>query len=95
MDHRFLARTQAGRPFTLRVVRESFNSKVIGLMTHTTGTNNRHIVSAGTSDRRCATGVVHFDIVHKAPTMDEFNTWAWSQAEPGRWGCLFCSWRWD
>ena len=38
VDHRFPARTQAGRPFTLRVVRESFNSRVIGLMTHTTGT---------------------------------------------------------
>ena len=38
VDHRYPARTQAGRPFTLRVVRESFNSRVIGLMTHTTGT---------------------------------------------------------
>ena len=53
MDHRFLARTQAGRPFTLRVVRESFNSKVIGLMTHTTGTNNCPIVSVGTSEEEC------------------------------------------
>ena len=30
VDHRFTAQTQAGRPFTLRVVRERFNSKVIG-----------------------------------------------------------------
>ena len=90
VDHRYPARTQAGRPFTLRVVRESFNRRVIGLMTHTTGTNSCPIVSVGTSgDRRCTTGVVHFDIVHKAPTMDEFNTWASSQAEPKRWGCLF------
>ena len=68
VDHRFPARTQAGRPFTLRVVRESFNRRVIGLMTHTAGTNSCPIVSVGTSgDRRCTTGVVHFDIVHKAP----------------------------
>ena len=57
VDHRYPARTQAGRPFTLRVVRESFNRRVIGLMTHTTGTNSCPIVSVGTSgDRRCTTG---------------------------------------
>ena len=66
VDHRFPAQTQAGRPFTLRVVRESFNRRVIGLMTHTTGTNSCPIVSVGTSgDRRCTTGVVHFDIVRR------------------------------